>query len=62
MSNLKKVKYILDNADSRAYNHNTKEYMARKGQRGVVIPEGPDGPILEKGKITPLSTWAKPDF
>lgn len=57
------AKEIYDNAESRAFNHNTREYMARKGDKGVVIPEGQDGePDFDKGVVTPLSTWAVQDF
>ena len=54
---------IFDNADSCAFNHHTREYMARKGDKGAVIPEGADGePDFNKAVVTPLSTWASQDW
>ena len=60
---MNQAKEIYESAESRAFNHHTREYMARKGDLGVIIPEGEDGePDFDKGVVTPLSTWAVQDF
>lgn len=60
---MNQAKEIYEDADSRTFNFHTREYMARKGDKGVVIPEGVYGePDFDKGVVTPLSTWAVQDF
>ena len=59
----KEFKDIYESADGRAFNFHTREYLARKGEVGVVIPEGLDGqPDYSKGVATPLEKWAVRDF
>ena len=60
---MNEAKEIYENAESRVFNSHTREYMARKGDKGTVIPEGEDGePDFDKGVVTPLSMWPVQDF
>lgn len=57
------AKEIWDAAQSTAFNHATREYFARCGDVGAVIPEGADGePDFSRGEVSPLSEWACQDF
>lgn len=61
--NKKEIREFYETAEGRAFNFHTREYLARKHDLGVVIPEGDDGePDFDKGVVTPLSTWAVQDF
>ena len=54
---------IYKNADSTAFNHHTREFFARKGDKGAVIPEGKDGePDFSRAVVTPLASWASQDW
>ena len=59
------AKQIFDNADSTAFNFNTRELLARCGQWGAVIKEddsSEEGYDFDNGVVTPLSEWAVQDF
>ena len=59
----KEFKDFYECAEGRAFNFHTREYLARKGEVGVIFPEGEDGqPDFAKGVATPWAEWAVKDF